>query len=170
MTTKPQRPSPDQWARLDAALQGLPERTPPGVSTLTREISQRAGALRAALESGWRMRDLVAFFSESAGINVSPTTIQTALQRALAQTTSDRRRPRARRPRKKGASTHEAPKAAAKKAHTGAAHDTHVLSQAENADLFTEPKVRTKAQTSRPTVVSSLGSTLTQGATKRGQR
>ncbi|WP_213297208.1 hypothetical protein [Paraburkholderia sacchari] len=162
MTTKTPRPSPDQWARLDAALQGLPERTPPGISTLTREISRRADALRAALESGWRMKDLAAFFSDSAGINVSPSTIQTALQRALAETTSDRRRPRAKRPRKKSSSGNGP---AAKKKPVDHAPARHALSPAENADRFVE-----RAQPLRPTAPVSLGSTLTQGATKRGQR
>ncbi|WP_434715359.1 hypothetical protein [Paraburkholderia sp. A3RO-2L] len=163
MTTKIQRPSPDQWARLDTALQGLPERTPPGTSTLANEISRRADVLRAALESGWRIRELAAFFNESASINVSPSTIKKALQHALAETTSDRRRPQAKRPRKKRLS---AGTAAAKKAPAGHASGTHVRPPAENGDQFAQRK----AQTSRPTVVPPLGSTLTQGATKRGQR
>lgn len=164
MTTKAQRPSPDQWARLDAALKGLPERAPPDTSpTLTRAISRRADALRAALESGWRMRDLVAFFSESAGINVSPSTIQTALQRALAETTSDRCRARAKRPRKKSASANGAAK---KSLSGGDAPGTHALQPAENADRFAERQ----AQSLRPKLTPALGSQLTQGATKRGQR
>lgn len=164
MTTKAQRPSPDQWARLDAALKGLPERAPPDTSpTLTREISRRADALRAALESGWRMRDLVAFFSESAGIDVSPSTIQTALQRALTETTSARRRPRAKRPRKKSASANGT---AAKPVPAGRAPCTHAPSPAESADHFVERN----GQTLRPTANLLLGSALTHGATKRGQR
>ncbi|HKU00272.1 MAG TPA: hypothetical protein VJS30_27630 [Paraburkholderia sp.] len=164
MTTKAKRPSPDQWARLDAALEGLPERTPPDTPpTLTREISRRADALRAALESGWRMRDLVAFFSESASIDVSASTIQTALQRALAETTSDRRRPRAKRPRKKAPSVSGL---AAKTAPGGNASGPRVLAPTESGDPFAQGKT----PTFRPTVVPSLGSTLTQGATKRGQR
>jgi hypothetical protein len=163
MTTKARLPSPDQWAKLDAALKGLPERTPPGTSTLSHEISRRADVLRAALESGWRIRELAAFFSESAGINVSTSTIKKALQHALAETTSDRRRPQAKRPRKKSVS---AGTAAAKKAPAGHTSGTHVLAPAEHSVQFAQRK----AQTSRPTVVTSFGSTLTQGATKRGQR
>ncbi|HEM7879388.1 hypothetical protein LGM58_22610 [Burkholderia contaminans] len=53
MTPKRQRPSPDQWAKLDTALETLRSRTPPSATPpLSREIVRRADALRAALESG----------------------------------------------------------------------------------------------------------------------
>jgi hypothetical protein len=164
MTTKRQRPSPDQWARLDAALEGLRERTPPGTAPpLSREITRRADALRAALESGWRIRDLATFFREAAGIDVSPSTIQTALRQALIDTNPDVRRPRAKRPRKRNAASNmPAPKNAQATNET----ETSIPSPPEKPIAVTEVKV----DAPRSRLITPLGSTLTQGATKRGQR
>jgi hypothetical protein len=164
MTTKRPRPSSDQWARLDAALDGLRERTPPGTAPpLSQEITRRADALRAALESGWRIRDLAAFFREAAGIDVSPSTIQTALRQALIDTNPDARRPRAKRPRRRSAADN-APAAKTVRTATGA-----------GAGMTPPPDkpvaaAEVKADAPRPGVIMPLGSTLTQGATKRGQR
>ncbi|CAG4920983.1 helix-turn-helix domain-containing protein [Paraburkholderia gardini] len=164
MATKRQRPSPDQWATLDAALEGLRERTPPGTaSTLSRGITRRVDALRAALESGWRIRDLATFFKESAGIDVSPSTIQTALRQALIDTNPDTGRPRAKRPRKRSAaSSTPAPNSMQATNEAGAritpSPDKPVATTGVKADI---PRAR---------IIAPLGSTLTQGATKRGQR
>ncbi|WP_144158056.1 helix-turn-helix domain-containing protein [Paraburkholderia sp. BCC1885] len=164
MTRKRQRPSSDQWARLDAALEGLRERNPPGTaSPLSREITRRADALRAALESGWRIRDLAAFFKESAEIDVSPSTIQTALRQALIDSTSKAKRPRAKRPRKRSAHDNAPAATATSSVHesgTGPAPapDSRVATTAVKADV------------PHPRTITPLGSTLTQGATKRGQR
>ncbi|MDB5832258.1 MAG: hypothetical protein JWR14_2088 [Caballeronia sp.] len=164
MTTKRQRPSPDQWARLDTALEGLRERTPPGTAPpLSREITQRADALRAALESGWRIRDLAAFFREAAGIDVSPSTIQTALRQALIDTNPGAKRPRAKRPRNRSTAGKEsAPK------------NAQATNEAE-AGIPRPPEkpiaaMEVKADAPRSRLITPLGSTLTQGATKRGQR
>lgn len=164
MITKRQRPSPDQWATLDAALEGLCERTPPGTAPpLSREITQRADALRAALESGWRIRDLAVFFRESAGIDVSPSTIQTALRQALIDTNPDIRRPRAKRPRKRSAAS-----------NTSAPNNVQATNEA-GAGITPSPDnpvatTGVTAEVPRARVVTPLDSTLTQGATKRGQR
>ncbi|EIF28989.1 hypothetical protein BCh11DRAFT_04417 [Burkholderia sp. Ch1-1] len=164
MTTKRQRPSPDQWARLDAALEGLRERTPPGSAPpLSREITRRANVLRAALESGWRIRDLAAFFREAAGIDVSPSTIQTALRQALTDANPDSRRVRAKRPRKQSAAS------PALAARTARATNETKTGTAPPPDKPVST-MGVKADAPRPRVITPLGSTLTQGATKRGQR
>jgi hypothetical protein len=164
MTTKRQRPSPDQWATLDAALEGLRERTPPGTAPpLSREITRRADALRAALASGWRIRDLATFFREAAGIDVSPSTIQTALRQALIDTAPDARRPRAKRPRKRSAAGNPlVPKNVQATNEAGAG-----ITPPPNKPIAT---TEVKAEAPRPGAITPLGSTLTQGATKRGQR
>ncbi|MBB2984575.1 MAG: hypothetical protein V4793_07240 [Paraburkholderia tropica] len=188
MNTKRQRPSPSQWAKLDAALQQLRERTPPGLSpSLSREITRRAAALRAALESGWRIRDLAAFFREAAGIDVSPSTIQAALRQALNDSAGggrpDSRRIRAKRPRKFAASGGDngiATETARRTAKvqpgnrpapavmpTGVSGTAAaVAGPAETSDLFTQEN----PDAPRAPVVTPLGSTFTPGATKRGQR
>ncbi|CAM2194911.1 Helix-turn-helix domain-containing protein [Paraburkholderia kururiensis] len=164
MTTKRQRPSPDQWARLDAALERMRERTPPGVAPpMAQEILRRAGTLRAALESGWRIRDLAAFFRDVAGIDVSASTIQTALRQALVNAQPDARRPRAKRPRKHRTITApQAPQAAVAASSSQAglwpAADQPIAAPEAKADV---PPGR---------AITPPGSTLTQGATKRGQR
>jgi hypothetical protein len=164
MTTKRRRPSPDQWARLDAALEGLRERTPPGTAPpLSREITRRADALRAALESGWRIRDLAAFFREAAGIDVSPSTIQTALRQALIDTDPDARRLRTKRSRKRSAA-----------GNTLAPGNAQATNEA-GAGMTPPPDkpiavTEAKADAPRPRLITPLGSTLTQGATKRRQR
>lgn len=164
MTTKRQRPSPDQWARLDAALDGLCDRTPPGTApALSQEIIRRADTLRAALESGWRIRDLAAFFKDSAGIDVSPSTIQTALRQALNDTTSDSRRPRAKRPRKRSASGNRPEAKAGQATHKPGAGTTPPLNKPA-------PVTEASADAPRPRATMPLGSTLTQGASKRGQK
>lgn len=164
MTTKRQRPSLDQWAKLDAALEHLRERTPPGTAPpLSREITQRAEALRAALESGWRIRDLATFFRETAGIDVSPSTIQTALRQALIDAQPDAKRPRAQRPHKRSvASRPSAPKAESSVSDA----KTGVTPRPD------QPIARTEAKADVPQTraITPLGSSLTQGATKRGMR
>jgi hypothetical protein len=156
MGTKRQRPSAEQWVRLDAALEGLRERTPPGLAPpLSREIVRRADALRAALDSGWRIRDLVALFKEAAGIAVSATTIQTALRQALEGLATESKRVRARRPRKRTASADHATAATAQTAHQPETHP---------------PETGGKPDTAASRERTPLGSTLTQGATKRGMR
>ncbi len=164
MSTKRPRPSPDQWARLDAALEGLRERTPPGAAPpLSQEITRRAAALRAALESGWRIRDLAAFFRETAGIDVSPSTIQTALRQALVDAQPDARRSRAKRPRKRSTDSHRSSPGAASAAGDA---KTGIASPPD------QPVAATHARTDVPRgrSITPLGATLTQGATKRGQR
>ncbi|WP_343669724.1 hypothetical protein [Paraburkholderia heleia] len=162
MSTKGRRTSPEQWAKLDAALQGLHERPPPETSpSLTREISRRADILREALQSGWRVRDLAVFFRESAGIDVSPNTIQEALRRALEGATSDKRRARAKRPRRKTASTHAG---VTKTAATGRIVTPQAAPQ--TAIHVAQPNVHAQPSGDAP----ALGSTLTPGATRRGQR
>lgn len=164
MSAKGERTSPEQWAKLDAALQGLHERPPPEPArSLTREISRRADVLREALQSGWRLRDLAAFFRETAGIDVSPNTIQEALRRALDDATSDRRRVRAKRPQRKPASTHAA---ATKTAETRRIATPPPGPRKEAGGHVTQQDAH--AQHARD--ASALGSTLTPGATKRGQR
>lgn len=164
MTTKRQRPSPEQWAKLDAALEGLRERTPPGaVPPLSREITRRADALRAALASGWRIRDLATFFRETAGIDVSPSTIQTALRRALGDANTDTRRTRAKRPRKQRRAD-----SAPSTATTLATGDTGT----GVVPLSGKPVVNTdvKAEAPRTRGATAFGSGLTHGANKRGMR
>ena len=164
MTTKRQRPSPDQWARLDAALQGMRERTPPGTAPpLAQEILRRADTLRAALESGWRIRDLAVFFKDVAGIDVSPSTIQTVLRQALINAQPDAKRPRAKRPRKHR--TTAAPPVPQAAVAAGA-------SQAGLWPVADQPIAASeaKADVPRGRTITPLGSALTQGATKRGQR
>ena len=164
MTTKRQRPSPDQWARLDVALEGLRERTPPGSAPpLSREITRRADALRAALESGWRIRDLAAFFREATGIDVSPSTIQTALRQALIDTNPDSKRPRAKRPCRRSATDNPpAPK------NVQATNDAGAGITLPPDEPIATTEVKAEAPSRR--AVTPLGSTLTRGATKRGQR
>lgn len=165
MATQRQRPSTDQWAKLDAALEGLRERTPPQKTTpLSREISQRADVLHAALESGWRIRDLVAFFREVAGIHVSSSTIQTALRQALTKSNPDTGRSRAKRPPKKRPIP--SPEVATGTACARNKTQTGVASLPDESLSATD----VSGNVSRPRVISPLGSTLTQGATKRGQR
>lgn len=154
MSTKGKRTSPEQWAKLDAALHGLNERPPPETSpSLTREISRRADILREALQSGWRVRDLAVFFRESAGIDVSPNTIQEALRRALEDATSDRRRARAKRPRRKTATT-------------GRISTPQAAPRTQTAIHVAQPDAHAQPSGNAP----ALGSTLTPGATRRGQR
>lgn len=164
MSTKRQRPSAEQWTRLDAALDGLRERIPPGSTPpLSREIARRAEALRAALDSGWRIRDLAKLFKDAAGIEVSATTIQTALRQALDGQATDSKRARAKRPRKQAASagspTTAMPQAAAQP-------ETDRVQRTEPA----QPEPGGKTDVAPPRELTQLGSTLTQGATKRGMR
>ena len=164
MNTKRPRPSPDQWAKLDAALEGLRDRTPPGaVPPLSQEITRRAGALRAALDSGWRIRDLAAFFRESAGIDVSPSTIQAALKLALDDANPDSKRSRAKRPRR------QTPAGRRPASKTIATANEPVVRATRPPD---QPVLGMdeKAEVPRPASMTPFGSTLTQGATKRGQR
>ncbi|MBB2932719.1 hypothetical protein [Paraburkholderia silvatlantica] len=164
MSTKGKRTSPEQWAKLDAALHGLHERPPPETSpSLTREISRRADILREALQSGWRVRDLAVFFRESAGIDVSPNTIQEALRRALEDATSDRRRARAKRPRRKTASTHAG---VTKTAATGRISTPQAAPRTQATIHVAQPDAHAQPSGNAP----ALGSTLTPGATRRGQR
>ncbi|KWH23387.1 hypothetical protein WL99_26230 [Burkholderia cepacia] len=164
MTTKRQRPSPDQWAKLDAALEGMRERTPPGVAPpLAQEILRRADTLRAALKSGWRIRDLAVFFKDVAGIDVSPSTIQTALRQALINAQPDTKRPRAKRPRKhRTIATPQVPQVA-----MAASCSQGGLWPAADQPIATS---EAKADVPRSPAITQLGSTLTLGATKRGQR
>lgn len=119
MTPKRQRPSPDQWAKLDTALETLHSRTPPSATLpLSREIVRRADSLRAALASGWRIRDLAVFFREAAGIDVSPSTIQAALRKALAEAESPSRQARAKRPRRRVMANNELSSVAAQAPNT----------------------------------------------------
>lgn len=164
MSTKRPRPSPDQWAKLDAALEGLRDRTPPGAAPpLSQEITRRAGALRAALDSGWRIRDLAAFFRETAGIDVSPSTIQAALKQALNDASPDRKRPRAKRSRRQ---TSAGRRPAAKAASTANGPVVRATPPPDQP----APGMDEKAEVPRPRSSMAFGSTLTQGATKRGQR
>ncbi|MEX3841147.1 hypothetical protein [Paraburkholderia sp. BR10882] len=163
MSAKGERTTPEQWAKLDAALQGLHERPPPEPArSLTYEIARRADVLREALHSGWRLRDLSAFFRESAGIDVSPNTIQTALRRALEDATSDRRRVRAKRPRPKTASAH----AVRKTAGTSRIATPQAGPPTQTAAHVTQQNAHAQHAGDTP----ALGTTLTPGATKRGQR
>lgn len=164
MSTNRPRPSPDQWAKLDAALDGLRERTPPSTAPpLSREIARRADALRAALESGWRIRDLAAFFRETAGIDVSPSTIQAALRQALNEAGPESKRPRAKRPRR------ETPAGIASAGKTAQAADS---TEGTAAPLPDRPVATTdvKAEVPRPRGTTAFGSGLTQGANRRGMR
>lgn len=164
MSTKRQRPSAEQWTRLDAALAGLRERIPPGSTPpLSREIARRAETLRAALDSGWRIRDLAALFKEAAGIDVSATTIQTALRQAWEGQATDSKRTRAKRPRKRVAMVESS---------TTAVLQATLRSETNRAQPA-EPAQResdSKTDVVRPRELTPLGSTLTQGATKRGVR
>lgn len=164
MTPKRQRPSPDQWAKLDTALETLRSRMPPSATLpLSREIVRRADALRAALESGWRIRDLAAFFREAAGIDVSPSTIQAALRQALADTESTTHRARAKRPRRRATAGDEPPPKSAQTQNTARLPATPASDRPNGVADGTAgvPRART---------VTPLGTTLTQGATKRGRR
>lgn len=164
MSTKRPRPSPDQWAKLDAALEGLGDRTPPGVAPpLSHEITRRAGALRAALDSGWRIRDLAAFFRETAGIDVSPSTIQAALKQALDDANPDTKRPRAKRPHRQTPAGH---RPASKTTSTANEPVVRVTPPPDQP----VPSMDEKAEVPRPMPMTPFGTTLTQGATKRGQR
>lgn len=164
MSTKRPRPSPDQWAKLDAALEGLRERTAPGAAPpLSQEITQRAGALRAALDSGWRIRDLAVFFRETAGINVSPSTIQAALKQALDDTNPETKRPRTKRPRRQTPARRRPASKTASTANGPAVRATPPPDQPV-------PGMDEKAEVPRPKSSTPFGATLTQGATKRGQR
>ncbi|WP_321858007.1 helix-turn-helix domain-containing protein [Paraburkholderia tropica] len=165
MSTKRPRPSPDQWAKLDAALEGLRERTPPGAAPpLSQEITRRAGALRAALDSGWRIRDLAAFFRETAGIDVSPSTIQMALKQALDDANPDMKRLRAKRPRG------QAPAGRQPVSKTASTANDPLVVRATAPPDQPVPGMDEKAEAPRPKSMTPFGSTLTQGATKRGQR
>lgn len=164
MSTKRQRPSAEQWAKLDAALDGLRERTPPGSTPpLSREIIRHAEALRGALDSGWRIRDLAALFKEAAGIDVSATTIQMALRQALDGQTTDTKRMRAKRPGKRTTPVDSETPTMLRTTH-----------QPETNPAQPPEPVRSesdsKAGEIHPRELTPLGSTLTQGATKRGMR
>ncbi|MBR8393955.1 hypothetical protein KDX11_31955 [Burkholderia cenocepacia] len=164
MSTKRQRPSAEQWSRLDAALDGLRERIPPGSTPpLSREIARRAETLRAALDSGWRIRDLATLFKDAAGIEVSATTIQTALRQALDGQVTDPKRARTKRPHKRAASA-ESPTTAIPQATPGP--ETNRVQAAGP----TQPEPDSKTDVARPLELTPLGSTLSQGATKRGMR
>lgn len=164
MTTKRQRPSPDQWARLDAALERMREHTPPGTAPpMAQEILRRAGTLRAALESGWRIRDLAAFFRDVAGIDVSPSTIQAALRQALLDAQPDAKRPRAKRPHRHRTITAPQVQQAA------------VTASGSQAGLWPaagQPVAASQAKADVPPgrAITPPDPALTQGATKRGQR
>jgi hypothetical protein len=164
MNTKRQRPSAEQWAKLDTALEGLRECTPPGSTPpLSREIVRRAEALRAALDSGWRIRDLAALFKEAAGIDVSATTIQTALRQALEGQATESKRARAKRPRKR---TESADGPALTSIQATPEPETDRVQPAELA----KPGIDNKVDATPSRELTPLGSALTQGATKRGMR
>jgi hypothetical protein len=163
MTTKRQRPSPDQWAKLDAALNELRDKPPTHlVQSLSREIEKRVDVIRTVLQSGWRIRDLAVFFKEAAGIDVSATTIQTALRQALSDAETGPRKQHAKRPRKRGVS-----------GGTMVALPERAPPQPETA--IPDPQLpysstESEAGANQHDEAIRLGSRLTQGANKRGQR
>lgn len=184
MSAKGQHPSPDQWAKLDAALERLHERPVPGaIPSLTHEVARRADALRAAMASGWRIGDLAEFFRECAGITVSPGTIRTALRKALDDATSGSRRSRAKRPRKKVSTSKGAAPSAPTSGQTTAPPPISVPRPKTSTFQPVQAGVpaaaspasgisgaRDTVSTPRHDDIPMLGTARTQGATKRGLR
>ncbi|MET3448798.1 hypothetical protein [Ralstonia sp. 1138] len=163
MATKRQQPTREQWAQLDVALNDLRDKPPANVAPpLAQAIAKRADAIRTVLASGWRVRDLAAFFKQAAGIDVSATTIQTALRQAPIATETATDRTRAKRPRKRRTSE-----------NASAPQPEHGLQRTETVVVQSplgQQGAKTQTQHGNDQQSTILGENLTQGARKRGQR